>query len=86
MVKFRDSTCCEGCRIVEDEFLPGLDKACKHMYKSAQAMLNAIKDCIPYVQAVLNKYGLANYEKSSLKLESESNLYEAQKVFNLAVS
>ena len=43
-------------------------------------MSNAINDCIPYVQAVLSKYGLSDFETKTLKLESESSLYEAQKV------
>ena len=80
MEAFCESTCYEGCRIIEEVFLPGLEKACKHMSKSASAMHSAIKDCIPFVQAVLAKYGLAHFEMATLKLESESSLYDAQKV------
>ena len=62
-------------------FLPALDKACKHMLKSAQAMLSAITDCIPYIQAVLAKFGLSKSDtRCTIKLENESSLYEAQKV------
>ena len=50
------------------------------MLKSVNVMSNAINDCIPYVQAVLSKYGLSDFETKTLKLESESSLYEAQKV------
>jgi hypothetical protein len=78
---FKDSVCHDGCHVIENVFLPGLDKACKQMLKSAQAMSNAINDCIPYIQAVLAKFGLSKSDtRSTIKLESESSLYEAQKV------
>jgi hypothetical protein len=79
--KFNDSVCQDGCIIIENVFLPGLDRACKLMLKSTQAMLGATNDCVPYVQAVLAKIGLSKSDtRSIIKLESESSLYEAQKV------
>ncbi len=78
---FNDSVCHEGCAIIENVFLPGLDKACRQMLKSAQAMFTAITECIPYIQAVLVKFGLSKSDTlSTIKLESEASLYEAQKV------
>jgi hypothetical protein len=81
--QFYQSSCYDGCRIVEEFFLPGLEKASKKMFKSAHMMQHAIKDCIPYVEAVLGKYGLTHFNKTLMKLESETSLYDAHKVFFL---